>query len=137
MKKKRLRVFFDRGPMTASVSVVFNGMLKGDRCVRLQYLLVGTGRIRNISGWPIREVHVPYSVYNALLRAMKSVGLSLKASEIAIDSSEDGNAIVLYVCFCQSSLLFEVNRKFGVCRKKRVVFFPFNKRQGVTGVRKE
>lgn len=125
MKKKRLRVFFDRGPMAASISVTFGGIVRGDKCIRLQYLLVDTAWIRNISGWSIREVHVPHSVYDALLKTMKLVDLSIGASEIAVHSSDDGSKIVFHVCFFQPSLLRGINRRFGVYKTKQTVFFPF------------
>ncbi len=119
----------------ASLPVLFGGILGGDQCVQLRYFLVATGRIPNISGWPIREVHVSHSVYGLLLEAMKSSNLSIEHSEIRVDSSEDGKEIIFHIRFCHSSLLREVNRRFGVVfGTKQEVFFPFGKRQEAVNI---
>ncbi|QQR77087.1 MAG: hypothetical protein IPJ67_02935 [Candidatus Moraniibacteriota bacterium] len=129
MKRKKLRVFFTRGMTVASLPVLFGGILRGDQCVQLRYFLVTAGRIPNISGWPIREVHVSHSVYGLLLETMKSSNLSIEHSEMAIDSSEEGNEIIFHVRFCHPSLLRGVNRRFGVFDTQQGLFFPFSKRQ--------
>ena len=117
--------------MTASVPAVFesveSGVNEGCSYIRLQYLFVAdaAGRVWNIFGWSIREVHVRRSVYDALLKAMTSANLSIKESEISVASSDDGNGIIFHVCSCLPSLLHRVNRRFGVREKRQIVFFPF------------
>ena len=129
-RRQRIRLFFERGMTTGSFPVVLRDVSVEMDSVCLHYLLVKPG-IRSISGWPLRETHVPCSTYRLLLRAMKKAHLSVKTSEVIVDSSEDGLEIIVRVRFCYPSLLCGINRTFGVFEKKQHVFFPFSRKLGV------
>lgn len=120
-------MFFERGMTTGSFPVALRDVSVGMDSVCLRYLLVKPG-IRSVSGWPLRETHVPRSMYRFLLKIMKRACLSREKSEMIVDTSEDGRDIIFSVHFCNPSLLCGIDRSFGVSHEKQKVFFPFSRR---------
>lgn len=126
-KRQRIRLFFERGMTTGSFPVVLRDVSVEMDSVCLRYLLVKPG-IRSVSGWPLRETHIPRSMYRFLLKIMKRACLSRERSEVIVSTSEDGRDIILSVHFCDPSLLCGIDLSFGVFHKKQKVFFPFSRR---------
>lgn len=126
-KRQRIRLFFERGMTTGSFPVALRDISFEGGSVCLCYLLMKPG-IRSVSGWPLRETHIPRSMYRFLLKIMKRACLSRERSEVIVSTSEDGRDIILSVHFCDPSLLCGIDRSFGIFHKKQKVFFPFSRR---------
>lgn len=130
---KTLRVYFDIGPLALSLSAGVRKITVGENSVMLRLFLKLSNCVPSVSGWSIRELHMPHAVYGLLLENMRKANISLREAGIQVETSENGTEIFVFVFSDDPSSLRCVDRSVAVIQTDRTIFFPFRTRS-VPGV---
>lgn len=124
---KTLRVYFNNGPLTLTLPVGVRKIGVEKDSVKLCLFLKAPNRTPSVSGWSIREIHMPHAVYGMLLENMRKANISLREADIRVEISESGTEIRLFVSSGDPSSFRQVDRSIAVIQTTQTLFFPFDK----------